>query len=188
MFTPERHLPTTPGQRGHSHQRHTAAGTAAPTTTDTGNRVPQRANPTQTAYTRSRKRAQAQGFVRAPVLGLCFFILVPQGCESEREQREDPPRVASGHVPRHVRTGASDVHTGAPDVHTGVAAVHTGVSDVRTGASDVHSGTSDVHTGAFDVRTGASDVHTGAASVHTGTSDVHTGGSAVHTGHVVGHI
>ena len=48
MFTPERHLPT-PGQRGHSPQRHTAAGTA-PTTTDTGNTVPQRANPTQTAY------------------------------------------------------------------------------------------------------------------------------------------
>jgi len=34
-YTPERHLPT-PGQRGHSLQQHTAAGTAAPTTTDTG--------------------------------------------------------------------------------------------------------------------------------------------------------
>ena len=33
-----------------SPQRHTAAGTAAPTTADTGNTVPQRANPTQTAY------------------------------------------------------------------------------------------------------------------------------------------
>jgi len=36
--TPERHLPT-PGQREHSPQRHTAAGTAAPTITDTGNTV-----------------------------------------------------------------------------------------------------------------------------------------------------
>jgi len=34
-YTPERHLPT-PGQRGHSPQRHTTTGTAAPTTTDTG--------------------------------------------------------------------------------------------------------------------------------------------------------
>ena len=46
---PERHLPT-PGQHGHSPQRHTAASTTAPTTADTGNTVPQRANPTQTAY------------------------------------------------------------------------------------------------------------------------------------------
>ena len=53
MFTPERYLPTTPGQRGHSPPRHTAAGTAAPTTTDTGDTVPQRANPTQTAYAHS---------------------------------------------------------------------------------------------------------------------------------------
>ena len=44
MFTPERHLPT-PGQRGHSPQRHTAAGTAAHPTTVTVNTVPQRANP-----------------------------------------------------------------------------------------------------------------------------------------------
>ena len=44
MYTPKRHL-LTPGQRGHSPQRHTAAGTAAPTTTDTGNTAPQRANP-----------------------------------------------------------------------------------------------------------------------------------------------
>ena len=60
MFTPERHLPTS-GQHGHSPQRHTAAGTAAPTTADTGNTVPQRANPTQTAYAHLRRRAQAQG-------------------------------------------------------------------------------------------------------------------------------
>jgi len=60
IFTPAGHLPT-PGQRGHSPQRHTAAGTAAPTTKDTGNTVPQRARPTKTAYARSRKRAQAQG-------------------------------------------------------------------------------------------------------------------------------
>jgi len=59
MFTPEKHLPT-PGQRGHSPQRHTAAGTAVPTTTDTGNIVPQRANPNQTAYARPRSGAQAR--------------------------------------------------------------------------------------------------------------------------------
>jgi len=34
MYTPGRHLPA-PGQRGHNPQRHTAAGTAASTTTDT---------------------------------------------------------------------------------------------------------------------------------------------------------
>ena len=56
MYTPERHLPTPgPGQREHS-PPHTAAGTAAPTTTDTGNTVPQRADPAQTAYAHSRKR------------------------------------------------------------------------------------------------------------------------------------
>ena len=44
-----------------SPQRHTAAGTAAPTTADTENTVPQRANPTQTAYAHPRRRAQAQG-------------------------------------------------------------------------------------------------------------------------------
>jgi len=44
-----------------SPQRHTAAGTAAPTTADTENTVPQRANPTQTANARPRRRAQAQG-------------------------------------------------------------------------------------------------------------------------------
>ena len=61
MFTPDRHLATL-GQHGHSPQRHTAAGTAAPTTTDTGNTVPQHANPTQTAYAHLRRRAQAQEF------------------------------------------------------------------------------------------------------------------------------
>ena len=44
-----------------SPQRHTAAGTAAPTTADTGNTVPQRATPTQTVYAHPRRRAQAQG-------------------------------------------------------------------------------------------------------------------------------
>ena len=44
MYTPERHL-LTPGQRGHSSQRHIAAGTVAPATTDTGNTVTQCANP-----------------------------------------------------------------------------------------------------------------------------------------------
>jgi len=47
MSTSERHLPT-PRQCGHSPQRHTAVGTAAPTTTATGNTVLQRVNPTQT--------------------------------------------------------------------------------------------------------------------------------------------
>ena len=41
LFIPERRLLTL-GQQGDSPQRHTAAGTAAPTTTDTGNTVPQR--------------------------------------------------------------------------------------------------------------------------------------------------
>jgi len=45
MIVYPRHFPT-PGQQGHSPQRRTAAGTAAPTTADTGNKVPQRANPT----------------------------------------------------------------------------------------------------------------------------------------------
>jgi len=59
MFTLERHL-STPGQGRHSpRQRHTAAGTAAPATTDTGNPVSQRANPTQTAYAHPQRGAQA---------------------------------------------------------------------------------------------------------------------------------
>jgi len=45
-YTSEIHLPTR-GQRGDSPQRHTAAGTAAPTTTDTKNTVAQRVNPAQ---------------------------------------------------------------------------------------------------------------------------------------------
>ena len=49
----------THGQLKHSPQRHTAAGTATPATADTGNRVPQRVNPTQTAYAHPRRRAQA---------------------------------------------------------------------------------------------------------------------------------
>ena len=61
MFTPERHLPPHIRTARASPQRHTAAGTAAPTTADTGNTVPQRANPTQTAYVHPRRRAQAQG-------------------------------------------------------------------------------------------------------------------------------
>jgi len=36
-----------------SPQRHTAAGTAAPTTADTGNTVPQCVNPTQMTHTKS---------------------------------------------------------------------------------------------------------------------------------------
>jgi len=46
LYTPERHLPT-PGQHGHSPQRHTAVGTAAPTTADTGNTVPTCPPPSQ---------------------------------------------------------------------------------------------------------------------------------------------
>jgi len=65
-LTPERHLPT-PGQCGHSPQQHNAAGTAAPTTTDTGNTIPQRANPTQTVYAQSQSGGQARG----PRLGTC---------------------------------------------------------------------------------------------------------------------
>ena len=37
------------------------SGTAAHNTADTGNTVPQRANPTQTAYAHPRRRTQAQG-------------------------------------------------------------------------------------------------------------------------------
>ena len=39
MLTPERHLPR-PGQHGQSLQRHTAAGTAAPTTAEMGKHSP----------------------------------------------------------------------------------------------------------------------------------------------------
>ena len=60
VFTRGRHLPPQE-QRRHSPQWHTAAGTAAPTTTDKGNTVPQRANPTQTAYAHTRRGAHAQG-------------------------------------------------------------------------------------------------------------------------------
>ena len=59
LFTPERQFPTL-GRRGHSPKWHTAAGTAACTTTDTGNTVPQRANPTQTAYAHPN-RGQGRG-------------------------------------------------------------------------------------------------------------------------------
>jgi len=51
---PLRHFPT-PGQREHSPQRHTVVGTAAPTTTDMENTVPQCANPTQTTYAAKKK-------------------------------------------------------------------------------------------------------------------------------------
>jgi len=61
ISTPPKDTSSHQDSAGHSPQRHTAAGTAAPTTTDTGNTVPQRANPTQTAYAHPRKRAQAQG-------------------------------------------------------------------------------------------------------------------------------
>ena len=73
MYTPKRHLPT-PGQHGHSPQRHTAAGTAAPTTADTENTVPQRANPYKDIYLRVEAQEavqQAQRGVRAAWQPLC---------------------------------------------------------------------------------------------------------------------
>ena len=66
MFTSERHLPS-PGQRGHSPQRHTAAGTAAPTTTDTGNTV---------LYTHTRV---SYGLARHSVLQRLGFVPVEVG-------------------------------------------------------------------------------------------------------------
>jgi len=68
LHTPERHLPT-PGQHGHSPQRHTAAGTAAPTTADTGNTV-QLANkraPPATLLTQITHSLRAQPPVDLPV-------------------------------------------------------------------------------------------------------------------------
>jgi len=59
-FTPNRHL-LPPGQRRHSPQRHTAPGTAAPTTTDRGETLPQRANPNQTGYTHPQSGGQVRG-------------------------------------------------------------------------------------------------------------------------------
>ena len=95
-YTPERRLPT-PGQRGHSPQRHTAAGTAAPTATDTGNTVPQRANPTfyfrlvlETSCilipsrTRDLYIKRAAPYVKAPSL-LLSFIYTNGLCSSPKE-------------------------------------------------------------------------------------------------------
>jgi len=101
LYTPERHLPT-PGQHGHGPQRHTAAGTAAPTTADTGNTVPQRASPTQTAYAHPRRRAQAQGqrlgtwtLVRPQMyMYVCLRRAAPRGRplgrRTDREVRGEP--------------------------------------------------------------------------------------------------
>jgi len=63
LFTPERPRDTSPHIRTAraSSQRRTATGTAAPTTADTGNTVPQRANPTQTAYAYAHPRRRAGG-------------------------------------------------------------------------------------------------------------------------------
>jgi len=66
-FTPERHPPA-PGQRGRGPQRHTAAGAAAPLTTDTGEPAPQRANPTQTRA----RGGGARRRVHWPAAGLPF--------------------------------------------------------------------------------------------------------------------
>jgi len=60
LFTFDRLL-FPPEQRGSSPQRHTAAGAAARTTTDAGNTVPQRANPTQTDHAHLERGGQAQG-------------------------------------------------------------------------------------------------------------------------------
>jgi len=80
-FTPERHLPT-PGQCGHSPHRHTAAGTAAPTTTDTGNTVPQRTNPTHTAYAHPQRGAQAFRARTPPPCGILlrYIANIPHAC------------------------------------------------------------------------------------------------------------
>ena len=60
--------PRTPGQHGqHNPQRHTAACTAAPTTADTRDTVPHRANPTQTAYAHPRKRPRPKVGAAPPV-------------------------------------------------------------------------------------------------------------------------
>jgi len=89
VFTPESHLPT-PGQHGHGPQRHTAAGTAAPTTTDKGNTVPQRANPTQMAYARLRReRAGPRSALRHEGFGsslswtLMHFLRLKVPCATE---------------------------------------------------------------------------------------------------------
>ena len=81
-----------------SPQRHTAAGTTAPTTADTGNTVPQRANPTQTAYAHPRRRAQAQGkrlgtwtLVR-PQKGAATRI-VPKGTTARSAPQQSPSQM-----------------------------------------------------------------------------------------------
>jgi len=85
MYTPERHLPT-PGQRGHSPQRHTAAGTAAPTTTDTGNTVQQRANPHSNGLCSPPKEGPGPGSStigserKIPVGVLCYSNLSIRFC------------------------------------------------------------------------------------------------------------
>jgi len=56
---------------GTAPQRHTAAGTAAPITADTGNTVPQRANPTRTAYAMLNTRNEERNAVFYSYLA-CF--------------------------------------------------------------------------------------------------------------------
>jgi len=71
-FTPKRHLPP-PGQREHSPQRHTAAGRAAPTATDTGNTVPQRAYICISTFKSRLYRAPAR---RAHPLEVCIYMYI----------------------------------------------------------------------------------------------------------------
>jgi len=71
MYTPKRHIPT-PGQRGHSPQRHTAAGSAAPTTIDTGNAVPRRANPLKRPMLTIPPRRHVSCAGGSPLLGHFF--------------------------------------------------------------------------------------------------------------------
>jgi len=67
LSTPERHLPT-PGQCGHSPQQRTAAGTAVPTTTDEGETVPQRVNPSLEWHTTAGTAAPTMDSGPPPVL------------------------------------------------------------------------------------------------------------------------
>jgi len=58
-------------------RRHTAAGTGAPTTADKGNTVPQRANPTQTAYLAPEGGPSPGSALRhVDAAGPCFVCLV----------------------------------------------------------------------------------------------------------------
>jgi len=84
ICSPPRDLPTA-GQRRHSPQRHTTAGTSAPTSTGTGNAVPKRASPTQTAYAHPQRGAHAQS----------ALVAVVESSSATHEQREAHPSATS---------------------------------------------------------------------------------------------